>query len=500
MQTTRTWSGRFLLILAALACAEPPTADADESGLSDGIKRAMQALEEAAPEVAADSTRPGFHLLPPARWMNDVCGGFYYRGWHHVFYQHTPYSDQWGTDNGVGWGHARSKDLVHWEHLPPALMPADGHDNRMDASGSAFFDGRGQPVLFFAKTPRSGPREQWAAVPVDDQLIRWRRVDIGLAPGRSGVPAGISRGWADMFVFEANGRVFAVFKASNGLLVEAQNADLTQWKAVGRIQGVAGECPNLFPLEDRYVLIRSTYPISYVVGQFCAANFSFQPGGNPVRTLDYGYGPQSPGPWTRGLYGTTAFQDARGRTVLMGWVSGFQEGRGWNGCASLPRVLTLTDDDQLVQTPLPELADLRDRQAAWQGTLDNQAKTLAGISGDMLEIRARFRAGSAVAVGLNLRPQGRDKGAITIRLADGQLDVAGTRVPGSLSADGTLKLHVFFDRSVLEVFIDDGRKSVTKVVDPPQGERLEVEVFAESGAAEVVSLRAWTLKSIWHGP
>jgi beta-fructofuranosidase len=269
---------------------------------------------------------------------------------------------------------------------------------------------------------------------------------------------------------------------------------------VCRLQGVAGECPNLFPLEDRYVLIRSTYPISYVVGQFCAANFSFQPGGNPVRTLDYGYGPQSPGPWTRGLYGTTGFQDARGRTVLMGWVSGFQEGRGWNGCASLPRVLTLTDDHQLVQTPLPELADLRDRQAAWQGTLDNQAKTLAGISGDMLEIRARFRAGSAVAVGLNLRPQGRDKGPITIRLADGQLDVAGTRVPGSLSADGTLKLHVFFDRSVLEVFIDDGRKSVTKVVDPPQGERLEVEVFAESGAAEVVSLRAWTLKSIWHGP
>ncbi len=73
------------------------TARAGEDGLSENIQRAAQVLQAAAPEVAQDPTRPGFHLLPPARWMNGVCGGFYYRGWHHVFYQPTPYVDQWGT-------------------------------------------------------------------------------------------------------------------------------------------------------------------------------------------------------------------------------------------------------------------------------------------------------------------------------------------------------------------------------------------------------------------
>ncbi len=499
MRTSHLRPGWTVLILAAVAYPAACPAGAGEDGLSENIRRAVQALEAAAPEVAQDPTRPGFHLLPPARWMNDVCGAFYYRGWHHVFYQHTPYADQWGTDNGVGWGHARSKDLIHWEHLPPALMPADGRDNRMDASGSAFFDGQGRPVLFFAKTPRSGPREQWAAVPADRPLVRWRRVDIGLAPGQSGVPAGISRAWADMFVFDAEGRVFAIFKSSEGLLVEAQNAELSQWQAVGRIQGVAGECPNLFPLDGRYVLIRSTYPISYGVGDFCVNDFAFRLRG-PIRTLDYGYGPTQPGPWSRGLYGTTAFHDAQGRTVLMGWVSGFQEGRGWNGCASLPRVLSLTDDDRLIQTPAPELAALRDRTSAWEGALDNAGRVLPGVSGNMLEVQARFRPGSARTLGLKLRAEGRENAPIALRLADAELDVAGTRVPDALSADGTLKLHLFFDRSVLEVFIDGGRKSVTKVAYPPEGEELVVEAFAEGGAAEILSLAAWTIQSIWDGP
>ena len=126
-------------------------------------------------------------------------------------------------------------------------------------------------MLFFGWTPveyPERPREQWAAMPIDDELIRWRRIDIGLAPGKSGVPTEIDPIWTDMFVFRAENRCFAVFKSSDGLLCEAQNEDLTAWKAVGRIDGVEGECPNLFPLEGRYVLLRSTYPISYQVGDF----------------------------------------------------------------------------------------------------------------------------------------------------------------------------------------------------------------------------------------
>ena len=84
-------------------------------------------------------------------------------------------------------------------------------------------------------------------MPEDEDLIRWRRIDMALAPGKSGVPADIDPLWTDMFVFRAENRCFAVFKASNGLICEAQNEDLTSWQAVGHLEGVHGECPKSLP-------------------------------------------------------------------------------------------------------------------------------------------------------------------------------------------------------------------------------------------------------------
>ena len=106
----------------------------------------------ATPQTVADATRPVFHFRPPAQWMNDVCGAFFHKGWHHIFFQFNPKADTW--DKGIGWGHARSRDLVHWECLPPALLPDKENGSVLDASGSAAFDDNGQPMLFFAKTPR----------------------------------------------------------------------------------------------------------------------------------------------------------------------------------------------------------------------------------------------------------------------------------------------------------------------------------------------------------
>jgi beta-fructofuranosidase len=431
-----------------------------EYGASEIITAASEAVGAASPKAANDKSRPVFHFRPPAQWMNDVCGAFFYKGWHHVFYQFNPWAETWGK--GVGWGHARSRDLVRWELLPPALLPDRDNGSVMDASGSAALDDQGRPVLFFAKTPAQGPREQWAAVPEDEELIRWRRVDLGLKPGQSGVPADIKPSWADMFVFAAGGRTFATFKSSGGLICEAVQPDLLAWKAVGKVEGVGGECPNLFPLQNRHVLILSTEPISYRVGEFDAGRIAFKPAFDGARVLDHGPGAER-GKWNRGYYGTTVFTDAKGRTILLGWISGFKTGRGWNGCMGLPRILTL-DGDELIQTPIPELAELRGRK----GT----------SCGDSCEVIAEFKP--AGRCGLKL-------GSISIVGDGNHLSVAGTEAPGVRAT----KLHVFFDRSVLEVFINDGRRTVTKVVHP-ESNKLLVEAFGD-----VQSLAAWELKPIW---
>jgi beta-fructofuranosidase len=480
-------------------------------------RRAMAAVAAAAPRAAADPTRPVYHFLPPAQWMNDVHGAFHHRGWYHVFFQFLPWSDD--KVDGIGWGHARSRDLVYWEFLPPALLPSLETGARALASGSSWVRADGVPMLFYTHTPIGFPeqkREPRGALPVDDELITWRTVDLGLTPGKSGVPADIRPIWADIYLFGHGERVFATFKESDGLVCEAQNESLTAWRAVGHFggtgsvaaaeEGVAGECPNVFTLQDRYVLIRSTYPISYLLGDFDPDTVTFQADGVP-RILDYGYGGDvSPDRYSRGLYGTTAFVDPHGgppddpggphgRTILAGWVSGFKAGRGWRGCMSLPRVLSI-EGGRLIQTPLPELSRLRRRHIRAENlALHDGVRAIREARGKALEIVAELAPGDATSCGLRVRCRDDGAGGLAISYAAGTLDVAGTRVPLPLDAGATLKLHLFLDRSVLELFIQDGSDSVTRVIYPRE-EDVSVAAFADGGDATLVSFDAWEMASI----
>jgi hypothetical protein len=143
-------------------------------------ERAMVAIIAAAPRAALDRTRPIYHFRPPAQWMNDVHSAFYYRGWYHVFFQFHPYSDA-GSGEGMGWGHTRSRDLVRWEFLPPALLPLQDSGERQLALGSACIRTDGVPMLFFTHTPYGMPenkREAWGPLPEGDDMLDWRRIDI----------------------------------------------------------------------------------------------------------------------------------------------------------------------------------------------------------------------------------------------------------------------------------------------------------------------------------
>ena len=270
-----------------------------------------------------------------------------------------------------------------------------------------------------------------------------------------------------------------------------------QWEYAGRLEGVSGECPNFFPLQDKWVLIRSTHPISYVVGDFDSKTIAFNNSG-AARTMDYGFGKNPPKdrPMTRGLYATNTFTDENKRRVLFGWISGHKANRGWNGCMSLPRILTLDEKQRLIQTPAPELQELRGRHHSIKTMkLTNREERLKDVNGDTMEIVSEFLAGDAESFGLKIRRSQDGKSAVTIRYTDGNLNVAGTDVPLKLLS-GRLKLHVFIDKSVLEVFINDGVTSVSRVEYPGEKD-LGVSVFAEKGNATLKSLDAWEMKSIW---
>ncbi|STV34084.1 glycoside hydrolase family protein 32 [Klebsiella pneumoniae] len=98
---------------------------------------------------------PHYHLAARAGWINDPNGLVWFDGWYHAFYQHHPYSTQWGP---MHWGHARSKDLVHWEHLPVALAPEGPEDKDGCFSGSAVVDGDTLALIY---TGHKFPRRSW---------------------------------------------------------------------------------------------------------------------------------------------------------------------------------------------------------------------------------------------------------------------------------------------------------------------------------------------------
>ena len=108
--------------------------------------RSDVAATELAARAALDPHRPAFHFVAPAGWLNDPNGLTQRDGWYHLFYQYNPFA---AVHDRIHWGHARSTDLMHWEHLPIALEPGDGPDVDGCWSGVLVDDG-GVPTLVYS--------------------------------------------------------------------------------------------------------------------------------------------------------------------------------------------------------------------------------------------------------------------------------------------------------------------------------------------------------------
>lgn len=451
--------------------------------------------------LTADLNRPRVHFLPPANWMNDPNGPIFHNGWYHLFYQHNPFGDVWGH---IHWGHARSRDLVHWEHLPIALYPLHEDGEEHCYSGCATIDDQGRPLLIYTSVP-FGQKEpgacyaQWAAVG-DADLLTWQRHPANpiLALDTYGGPA-LAPDWRDPFIFVEEGRTFLVLGANtadraNVLLFEAVDASRIRWRYCGilysrpRPQTQFLECPNFFKVDGKWVLLVSPYRnIEYVVGSFDLQTLTFQPEVEGV--LDPG---QRDVP---NFYASNILFDPQDRCILFGWVRGFAPGRGWNGCLALPRVLTIGADGRPRQAFLPELQQLRQHATTLIGArVPDGTLPVDGIFPATLEAEVVFSRGDADAAGIRFVDAGDDRTVAQIRFTGTTLAVQDTVVPLAVPPGESLRVHLYLDGSVLEVLAGDGSVAVTRLVDAAP--ELRVELFAEGGSAEVARLSIWTLASI----
>ncbi|MBX9655370.1 glycoside hydrolase family 32 protein [bacterium] len=454
--------------------------------LNEPITSAMSSVRGAAARAAADPLRPAFHLMPPALWCNDPNGPIYFDGWYHVFYQHNPYGDRW---EHMHWGHARSQDLVHWEHLPIALWPSTEKGENHCFSGSAALNGDGKVMLFYTSI---GPRlpEQWAAIAGDSNLITWSKLTTN--PILSEKIHGKQKidEWRDPYVFEGDDKRWMVCgghphgQKGGIMLYEALDGTLAKWEYRGvPFQGKEDnwECPNLFKVGNNWVLLYSPHSrVRYYTGSLNLKEFKFTP--RHEGFVDHG----------NDFYATSAFVDPSGRWLIWAWIRNFPGGRGWNGCLSLPRVVKVANDGRLLQAPAQELEGLRlpNPLRLQNVTLDDRTKSL-DFSGRQIEIVAEIELGNAQRCGLKVLKSTESKDTPTLFVDAKGIEVAGERADFEVPKDMPVNLRIFVDRSVLEVFINDER-CLTKVVNAPVDGEF-IELFATGGKGTFKSLDVYRL-------
>lgn len=461
--------------------------------------------------------RPAYHFLPESHWMNDPNGVIYYKGEYHIFYQYNPKDYHWGT---IHWGHAKSRDLIHWEHLPIALYPSTEFGEEHCFSGCCVIN-QGIPTIFYTsigigERHQTVGAEQWMAVSKDDMLT-WEKYEENPVLTLKIHGSLEIKEWRDPFILKDGEQWLMVLGGSNnqrGCALIYGSKDLKNWKFLNILceaedkKEEMWECPNLFKLGDKYVLVYSpNSTVRYYVGNL-NADYTFTP--EYQGTIDHSG-------W-EGFYAPNSLEDPKGRRIMWGWIPensrGDMKGIGeWAGVHTLPRVLRLSEDNRLEFRPAEELKMLRDKHTHFENIQLQKESYNTGVKGRTLELCTEFEIHdlySEFEIKVLCSPDGKESTAIKYNAVTEELSI--DRSKSSLSEaphkselkaklpllpDNKLKLHIFLDHSVLEVFAND-RECVSTRVYPTKADSEGVQLGLIKGdKVNLNYLDAWEMKSIW---
>ncbi|MDE1170186.1 MAG: GH32 C-terminal domain-containing protein [Verrucomicrobium sp.] len=501
MKLARAAAAVWLLSIAAGWAAEPAI-PADQAS----FYRELLRKEEADPLRYAGLWRPQYHFTPPFGYMNDPNGLVYFNGEWHLCYQYSRLPDALNT--GTYWGHATSEDLVHWKLLGPVIAP--------DALGSVFsgstvLDARnqsglfpgGQPglVSFFTYHLKGAGQSQAMAYSPDGQS--WFKY-----PGNPVIPALPNEpSFRDPKVFwYAPGNKWVLVVGAARLHIYS-STNLREWREESAAP-IPTECPDLFELpvdggpQKKWVLSRAG--AAYQIGSFDGKAFTAETDALPLSHRSALYASQS---WSGA---------PDGRRVFISWLSRFDQprvGTPWAGAQSLPVDLSLRKLPEgicLFETPAPELEDLRGEKREWENLAIDPAAPKILPSGIERELELVLEPGAAKRCGLILRKGPSEETRVTYdaekhlllldRSRAGRLGMADEKpvVEAPLDpVDGKIRLRVYLDDSIVEVFANDGYRHVAGWVFPsPSSDGCAL--FAEGGKARCVSLVDYTMGSIWR--
>ena len=396
--------------------------------------------------------RPHYHFTAGSGWLNDPNGLTFFKGEYHLFFQHNPSGVEWGN---MTWGHAVSRDLVHWKQVENALTPDNlgtmfSGSGVVDKKGTAGF-GPGALLLLYTAAGGTNPESQGKAF---SQCLAWSLDGRSFTKfeGNPVLPHLEAENRDPKVIWHEPSKkwVMALYLQGDHYALFG-SSDLKSWaKLSDVVMPGTGECPDFFPLSlegDRKTVfwVFSGANGNYRLGSFDGTHFK------PIGAVEKSnFGPNS-------YAAQTFFNDPKGRRIQIAWMNGSDfKGAGWNQQMSLPRQLTIRNTPmgaKLFTQPAPEVKALRARKLRAVGPLNGATRTFATSTG-LIEVDAELevpRQGSfAISLGQH---------TVIIDASKSEVSVDQTKVHLDLTKR-TVSLRVFFDKGSIEAFVQDGLVSI----------------------------------------
>ena len=490
-----------------------------------------------------DYYRPVYHHTPLYGWMNDPNGLVYKDGEYHLYFQYNPYGSRWGN---MHWGHSVSKDLVHWEHLDPAIARDTlgqifSGSVVVDANNSAGY-GKDALIAFYTSASDEHGQIQCMAYSTDNGRTYTKYEKNPILTPFDGL-----RDFRDpkVFWYEPAQKWYMIVSADKNMRFYS-SADLKQWEYLSQFGEGYGVQPNQFECPDfiqlpvdgnkdnmKWVMIVNINPgclfggsaTEYFVGTFDGKEFKCDNDKSVTKWLDFG----------KDHYATVCFSNTGDRVIAVPWMSNWQYAnitpiRQNRGANALPRELSLYSkggEVYMAANVAKEVEALRKETHKVDNFSLKGEQTISDVVAAeecAFEVEVDVTPGKSQTVGFDLVNDKGEKTKIYLDMKSGRIvmdrsesglvafgeksephfkenhdrrktesvnyvnDFAlGTWAPLSLCEGKTYHLNVFVDKCSVEIFVDGGRIAMTNLVFPTSPYNA-LRFYAEGGEATIENL------------
>jgi fructan beta-fructosidase len=468
-----------------------------------------------------ETYRPQYHFTTPQNWINDPNGLVYADGVYHLFYQSNPFGNVWGH---MTWGHATSKDLLHWQHLPIAIKEENGimafsGSAVLDAKNSSGFSVNGAQPLVAIYTGHTETLQTQNLAFSNDKGLTWAKF--------KGNPVldYHKKDFRDPNVFWYQPKqqwIMALSFPNEHQVGFFASKNLQQWQQIstfGPLGDTSGvwECPDVMqvPVEGKpgtykWVLFTSqNATMQYFVGEFDGTHFTNENPATAIFKQDYG----------TEYYAAVAYHNTPSKQpVAIGWVNNWFYANDipttpWKGAMALPRKLSVkkvNNQWQLIQQPVANITSLRGVAASFVNVKVTNSYTLP-VKSQVFEMDCVMQptsgeAGVKIAVGNGhyftigynaatqmLFTDRTNVGTASFNKNFDSLAICKAKVP---LVNGKLQLHIFYDKSIVEIYANNG-SAVFTVQLFPDANNNGIELYSNGGATTFQRVDFWKMNSVW---